>query len=222
MMNEVGNRGVDGIWDLAEEMGQRLDEEKRKLILLYLDILWKWNEKINLTGLKSKKAVAEELLLDSLAASVFFPERGRYLDVGSGAGFPAIPIKIAKPGLEAFLVDSNRKRVSFLKEVVRSLRLKEIMIIEGRIEECPKPLEPGTFDRVTARALAKIPTVIEWCAPMVSRGGSLLCFQGREGLEAIKDIQRQLEASHLEIETVFRYRIPTKEAQRHIIILKKT
>lgn len=212
---------MERIWRYAEEMGQALDEEKRRLVSLYIDILWKWNEKMNLTGLRSKEAVAEELLLDSIAASVFFPEKGRYLDVGSGAGFPAIPIKIARPGLEAYLIDSQRKRVSFLKEVVRSLRLKEITVIQGRIEQYPEPLQQGTFDRVTARALAKIPTVIEWCAPMLARGGSLLCFQGKEGIEAIKDLQGLLEGHSLEVETVFRYRLPNKESPRHIIILKK-
>jgi len=97
----------------AAEMGVELDTEQLRRLEIHLDTLWQWNKRMNLTGLSSRDLVVRDLLLDSIAAVRFFPSQGRYLDIGSGGGFPAIPIKILRPALEAYLLDSVQKKYIF-------------------------------------------------------------------------------------------------------------
>ncbi len=205
----------------AAEIGLELDGGQLRRLEVHLDTLWEWNKKMNLTGLSSRDQVVRDLLLDSIAAAPFFPSEGRYLDVGSGGGFPAIPIKILRPALETHLIEAVQKKASFLKEVVRLIGLSGCLIIRGRVEKLPPPLLPGGYDIVTARAVAKLPQAITWSAPMVKEGGALLCFQGAEGERELLDAHRVIDESGLFIETVFQYKIPEKPFSRRILVLRK-
>jgi len=205
----------------AAEMGVELDTEQLRRLEIHLDTLWQWNKRMNLTGLSSRDLVVRDLLLDSIAAVRFFPSQGRYLDIGSGGGFPAIPIKILRPALEAYLLDSVQKKVHFLKEAVRLIGLSGCMVIRGRVEKLPTPLLTASYDRVTARAVAKMPQAITWSAPMVKAGGVLVCFQGAECDSEILSARDTIEANGLCLEKVFEYRIPGKPSPRSIVILRK-
>lgn len=205
----------------AAEMGVELDTEQLRCLGIHLDTLWEWNKRMNLTGLSSRDLVVRDLLLDSIAAVRFSPPQGRYLDIGSGGGFPAIPIKILRPELDAYLIESVQKKVIFLKEAIRLIGLGGCMVIRGRVEKHPTPLLTAGYDMVTGRAVAKMPQIIAWSAPMVKAGGVLVCFQGAECDRELLSARDAIEANGLRLENVFEYRIPGKPFPRSIVILKK-
>ncbi len=119
----------------ALDYGISLTEHQLSLFQIYLDELWDWNHRINLTGLSTRERIIIELFLDSLIPAPFLPENGRMFDVGSGAGLPGVPLKIFRPHLEVHLLEANSKRVSFLKQVIRLLSLRKIEVMKGRIEK---------------------------------------------------------------------------------------
>ncbi|MCP4669261.1 MAG: 16S rRNA (guanine(527)-N(7))-methyltransferase RsmG, partial [Deltaproteobacteria bacterium] len=157
----------------SRDFGMALSPGQMDLFGLYLDALWEWNRKFNLTGLSSRKEIVQELLIDSLIPVPFLPQEGRFLDVGSGAGFPAIPLKICKPGLEALLIEASAKKVSFLKQVIRAAGLPGIEVVRGRIEKEGNHLIPERQAIITARALAPLPRTLAWCAPYAASQGMI-------------------------------------------------
>lgn len=177
---------------------------------------------MNLTGLSSRKRILTELLMDSLIASSFLPAEGRLLDVGSGAGFPGIPLKICKPSLETLLVEGKSKKISFLKQVIRLTGLQNIQAMEGRIERVTAFLHPEGYHIITARALAHLPQVVKWCAPHVMPGGLLVNFQGSEFGSALKEGSDILKEHRLILHRTVPYKLPGKENRRNLLIFKKS
>jgi len=217
---EKGDRKRVVVW--ARDIGVEIGDDSLALLDAHITTLWEWNRRTNLTGVSSKEEAVEELLMDSLAAVPFFPHQGRYLDAGSGGGFPAIPVKVCRPALETHLVESVRKKVSFLREVIRITNLKGISVIHGRVEDLPMPLSLAGYDRVTARAVAKLPQAIVWCGPLVAEGGILLCFQGRDSEQGLAESQKAMEENGLFVETVFSYKLPGKAFERHLLVLRRS
>jgi len=162
-----------------------------------------------------------ELLLDSLIPAPFFPDTGRMLDVGSGAGFPGIPLKIYKPQLETHLLETNSKKVSFLKQVIRLLGLKEIHVIKGRIERDGDTLHPDGYHLITARALAGLHQTIAWCSPFLLPGGLLVSFLGCRAEEDLKGCQQIMEENRIFIHRKILYVLPGKRSKRNTVIFKK-
>jgi 16S rRNA (guanine527-N7)-methyltransferase len=205
----------------ARGLGILLSPVQLHLIGIYLDELCQWNEKVNLTGLSSRERIISELLVDSLLPSPFLPEEGRLLDVGSGAGFPGIPLKIHRPGLEVHLMEANSKKASFLKHVIRITKLPEIEVIIGRVERDGRYLHPRGYHVVTARALSPLPQCISWCAPLLSPGGLMVSFQGSRFEEAIKDSSAVIRAHGLFLHKSIAYNLHGKDAGRHLLIFKR-
>ena len=162
-----------------------------------------------------------ELFLDSLIPAPFLAEGGRMLDVGSGAGFPGVPLKIYKPHLVAHLLEANTKKVSFLKQVVRLLRLNEIAVIKGRIERGGDNLHSDGYHLITARAVARLGQTIAWCAPFLSPGGLLVSFLGGRAENALREDRQIMEEHRFVLYKVIPYLLPGKQSERKIIILKK-
>jgi 16S rRNA (guanine527-N7)-methyltransferase len=158
--------------------GIELSEDQLSLFQIYLDELCVWNRRMNLTGLSHRERMVFELFLDSLIPAPHLVGTGRLLDVGSGAGFPGIPLKICKPRLKAHLLEANSKKVSFLKQVIRLLNLDETEVIRGRIEKDGGSLHPDGYHLITARALAPLGRTIAWCAPLLTPGALLVSFMG--------------------------------------------
>jgi len=198
-----------------------LHEARIDLFSLYLDELCTWNSKINLTGISSLKKIIRELLLDSILTSLFLPEKGRLLDVGSGAGFPAIPIKICCPGLGVIMVEPNSKKVAFLKQVVRLTRLSGIEVIQGRVEENGKTCHLEFYDIITARALAPLPKTIALCAPLLAPGGRLITFQGQNCKNTVKESESICEKHSLRHSKIVRYNLPGKSSLRHLLFFER-
>jgi 16S rRNA (guanine527-N7)-methyltransferase len=205
----------------ALDYGIELSESHLNLFQIYLDELWDWNRRMNLTGLSTREKVAIELFLDSLIPAPFLLEKGRVLDVGSGAGFPGIPLKIIKPQLKVQLLEANSKKVSFLKQVIRLLNLKEIEVINGRIEKEESNLPPGHYHLITARALSRFGQTVAWCTPFLAPGGLLVGFLGRSADDELKESRQIMEEQQVILHKMIPYFLPGKKFKRNTVLLKK-
>lgn len=216
-MDEIG-----ALTETASNYGVKILPSHLNLFRIYLDELWDWNLHMNLTGLSSRREMVIELFLDSLIPAPFIPTRGRMLDVGSGAGFPAVPLKIYIPSLKITLLEANSKKVSFLRHVIRLLGLKQIDVIQGRIEKDNGRLSHGGFPLITARALAGLGQTLSWCAPYLCQGGLLVSFLGPRAEDDLKE-NRQIMKSHgMVLHGMIPYFLPKKKTKRNTVIFKKS
>ena len=202
-------------------MGIGLSPSRIDLFSLYLSELFEWNKRINLTGLSSRKRIIKELLLDSLIPLSFLPEEGRFLDIGSGAGFPAIPIKICRPRIKAHLLEPNSKKISFLKQVIRLTKLCEIEIIRGRIERDGNRLFQDGYHIISSRALAHLPQILAWCTPYLMPGGIIVSFLGSRFENTLKECSDIIKKQRLILYKSIPYTLPGKASQRHLLIFRK-
>jgi 16S rRNA (guanine527-N7)-methyltransferase len=206
----------------AHQFGVTLSEEQLHLFILFLENIWAWNKRINLTGITKKREMIIKLLLDPLVALPYLPSSGTLLDVGSGAGIPGLPLKIARPSYEVHLLEARAKKVSFLRYTTRKIGLTGIKAFQGRAEknhDLPA-LFPG-YDIVTARALAPLIKTIDICYPHIRPGGLLVAFKGLGIHRELANSQATIDYLGLGIETKASYRLPETRGERHLLILKR-
>jgi 16S rRNA (guanine527-N7)-methyltransferase len=207
--------------DEAATFGVELSSLELDLFQRYLEELWEWNKRFNLTGLKTRERMVIELFLDSLIPAPFLPEKARMLDVGSGAGFPGLPLKIRLPGLETHLLETNTKKASFLKQVIRSLKLQGADVIQGRIEAHKEWLHGEGYGVITARAVADLNQILLWCSPVLLKSGFLVVFLGAEGEKDVEKNKDLMKTGGLRVEKKVSYLLPGRKAKRHTFILKR-
>jgi 16S rRNA (guanine527-N7)-methyltransferase len=205
----------------AAHFGIELSQGHLDLIRIYLNELWDWNQRMNLTGLSSRKRIAIELFLDSLIPAPHLPKSGKMLDAGSGAGFPGLPLKIVIPHLEMRLLESNGKKVSFLKHVIRLLKLSGVEAVKARIEKIRNTGAVEAYNIITARALAPLGRTVAWCGPLLQPGGFLVCFLGADSQETIEKAEDVLERHRLTFDKAIPYVLPGKKRERRALFLKK-
>lgn len=203
---------------LLEEFG--LSEDKISKFERYLDLLLEWNEKFNLTAITDKDEIEEKHFIDSIELVKYFDLKNKtLLDVGSGAGFPGIPLAIVEPSLQITLLESNGKRVRFLNEVVKELGLKNVLIIQGRAEEL------GTrekYDIVTARAVKELNVLLEICFYLVKVGGLFIAYKSSGVDEEISNAKRAFKLLQIDEYKKFDYCLPKSKNSRVFLgILKK-
>lgn len=167
----------------ALRLGVELTPSMSGLFMRYLSELKAWNRKINLTSLRDDRDIVIGHFLDSISAARFMPGSGRLLDIGSGAGFPGIPIKIVSPALEVTLLDSSHKKVTFMREVIRALGLAGAAAVWGRAEDEGNGIERRGFDRVITRAVGPIPDILRLSEPYLAPGGMIILMRGKRGGE---------------------------------------
>lgn len=177
----------------ASRLSIELSDEDVALFIRYLDELKVWNRKINLTGLTTDRDIIINHFLDSLSAYHFVREGTRLLDIGSGAGFPGIPLKIVSPSLEVTLLDSSHKKVMFMRELVRSLGLERISAVWGRAEAVGNSIERSSFDRVISRAVGQIPDILRLSDPYLAAKGRIILMRGRRVGEEWKHSEAQVK-----------------------------
>jgi len=177
---------MQGITDIlltgAEQLGITLTSQVVERFLFYIKELKKWNQRINLTSLATDRDIAVKHFLDSLTIAPFLQGAARALDIGTGAGFPGLPLKIFAPSIEVLLLESSQKKCSFLRHIVRGLKLAGVEIVHGRAEDS-KMIEryAGGFDLVLSRALADLLTSLQLALPYVKEGGRIVGMRGRQG-----------------------------------------
>lgn len=195
----------DKIINAAKNAGVVLDEIKAQQMLDYYKLLIEWNEKMNLTAITDFDEVVEKHFADSLTClkTCIFKPGMNVADVGCGAGFPSIPLKIAMPELNFTLIDSLNKRINFLNCVIENIGLKNIKTIHSRAEESGRSSLRDSFDICVARAVASLPVLCEFCLPHVKPGGFFVAMKGSGANEEIKlseNAIKQLGGKFLSIE----------------------
>ena len=202
----------------AKELGISLTIEQVNSVFIFLTELKKWNQKINLTAIRDEEDIIIKHVLDSLTyIHGFTPAPGvRLLDMGSGAGFPALPIKIAHPELSITMVESTKKKASFLRHVIRTLKLTDIEVLDTRTEELPGSLL-SAFDIVTARAFADMKSAITAGTPFLKSSGHMVLSKGPE--ETINE--KELVRAGVSLESRTNLTLPYSDYKRTIWVFKK-
>ena len=203
----------------AKELGIDLSVEQVNSLFIYMAELKKWNRKINLTAIRDERDMIIKHVLDSLSYIKGFDpsERMRLLDMGSGAGFPALPIKVAVTGISVTLVESVKKKASFLRHIIRTLELSGAEVIDKRTEELHTSTQ-ALYDVVTARAFATMVAALEAGTPFLKAGGLMVLSRGPE--ETIGE-QEFLKAGVM-LEKRIELTLPHSDYRRGIWVFKKT
>ena len=212
----------DLITNGTKELKIELSENQIEQLERYAELLVSWNEKINLTAITDDEGIATKHFLDSLTALNTGLVNGKIIDVGTGAGFPGLVLKIAKPEIELTLLDSLNKRINFLKEVSGDLSLSGVEFVHARAEDGGRDRKyRGQFDTVVSRAVANLTVLSEWCLPFLKQGGYFLALKGPLADEELKGAQRAIKILGGRVEDVFEADIPFTDLHHKIIIIKK-
>lgn len=205
----------------AEQINIVLEEEQVQSFYQYMKLLLDWNEKINLTAITDQKEIIVKHFIDSLTIEKYIEKGKKVIDVGTGAGFPGIPLSIVKEELEVTLLDSLNKRIHFLEEIIGLLELKRIRAVHGRVEEFAKDKkERESYDVATSRAVAPLNVLLEYLLPLVKIGGICICMKG-SNTEEIKEAKNALKVLGGEIKKVETITLPESDISRNIILVKK-
>ncbi len=191
-------------------------------LLKYKDLMLEWNKKVNLTSIEDEREIIIKHYLDSFSILPYIKDENlRVIDVGSGAGFPGIPIKIAYSRINVVLLDSLDKRLKFLNEVIKTLQLKDIRTVHGRAEDFGVMNDfREKFDVSVARAVSSLPVILEYCLPFVKVGGIFIAMKG-SNIGELEQGKKALDILGGEIESVSEIALPFSDIRRNIIIIKK-
>lgn len=208
----------------AEEFGVELNPKDIERFSEYKDLLKEWNQKINITAITDDDEIDIKHFLDSISIlkDGIITGDEKIIDVGTGGGFPGIPIKIIKPDTEVVLLDGLNKRLVFLNEVIDRLGLQNISTVHGRAEELGRKREyRETFDIAVSRAVASLNTLSEYCLPFVKVGGYFIAMKGPDVDEEILQSQKAIEKLGGEIERRIDITLPFSDITHNLLLIKK-
>ena len=206
----------------AKKLNMVFSEKQIKQFFKYMNLLIEWNNKINLTAIIEPKEIILKHFIDSLTINKYIEQNKILVDVGTGAGFPGIAVKIYRPDVKVVLVDSLNKRINFLNEVVKELQLENIQTIHSRVEEFEKNKKyRESFDIVTARAVANLTVLSEYLLPLAKVNGKCICMKGSEIEEEINNSKNAINILGGKIEKIDQFKLPDSDINRNIIIINK-
>ncbi len=207
--------------NVAKQIEIELTKKQIEKFYNYMNLLLEWNEKINLTAIIEPREVILKHFVDSLTIAKYIKDDEKLIDVGTGAGFPGIPLSIVKENTDIVLLDSLNKRINFLEEVKENLKLENITTIHGRAEEFGKNRkEREIYDIATSRAVAPLNILLEYLLPLVKVGGKAICMKG-SNIKEIENAKNALEILGGKIEKIEEITLPNSDIKRNIIIVKK-
>ncbi|MCM2676447.1 16S rRNA (guanine(527)-N(7))-methyltransferase RsmG [Alkalicoccobacillus plakortidis] len=205
--------------------GIDLSEHQQWQFERYFELLVEWNQKMNLTALTSESDVYLKHFYDSISAGFYysFTEQKRVLDVGAGAGFPSLPIKIVFPEIHVTIIDSLKKRIGFLEHLSAELGLKGVSFHHNRAEIAGQDgAYRERFDVVTARAVARLSVLSELCLPFAKTGGDFLAMKGAGAEQELQDANQAIKTLGGTVGETYSFTLPEEESERTIYLLHKT
>ncbi len=209
-----------------EEFEIYLNEEQARQFLNYYDLLKEWNSFMNLTAITEFHEVLKKHFVDSLSLIKAIPDLAEksysVIDVGTGAGFPGIPLKIVFPNLKITLLDSLNKRIKFLNETVSELKLEDVVLIHGRAEDFSKPEKKReSFDLCVSRAVANLSTLSEYCIPFVKKGGYFISYKSEKLSEEFDSAKKAIQVLGGKYERQVEFNLPDSDIYRNLVVIKK-
>ena len=207
----------------AEKMGIELSQNQLEKFDLYKKLLLEWNEKMNLTAITDDEGIAIKHFADSISVLPLIENKNASLiDVGTGAGFPGIPLKIANDGFKVTLLDSLNKRITFLEEVKKELGITNLECIHSRAEDGGRNADlREKFNYWVSRAVARLSVLSEYCMPFVAVGGYFISLKGPDAAEELAEAQKAISVLGGKVEKVVEITIPESDLKHCAVVIKK-
>lgn len=208
----------------AQALGIALSEAQTDQFMQYLSLLLEWNEKMNLTAITDPVEVVQKHFIDCISVLPHLDLQGgeTMIDVGTGAGFPGVPLKIANPALQVTLLDALQKRLTFLDTLTQSLDLYDVTLVHSRAEDGGQnPDLREQFDLCVSRAVANLAVLLEYCLPFVKVGGKLAALKGPDAAQEIEQAQNALQIVGGKVTAVIPITIPHTDLQHQLVLVEK-
>ena len=222
---------MDGDFDFTEGLRDGckainlpdLDNESLDRLFIYFKELQRWNKKINLIAKKAtNREILEKHFLDSLTLLPFLDgENMHLLDIGTGAGFPGLVCKAAKPELKLTLVEPRQKRVAFLSHITRTLKLEKVCILDCRAEDETRLPSDGGFTHITSRAVSEIKVFLDMSSRFMKPGVQVICMKGPKWEEELADWEQSQSANQFQVTSRKEYRLPQLNGSRHLLVFEQ-
>lgn len=199
-----------------------IDDVSAKKFVIYMELLREWNERMNLTAITDEEGILVKHFFDSCSISDFVGNNSKIIDVGTGAGFPGLPLKIVNDSLNLTLVDSLNKRINFLNEVKNRLGLKDVETVHGRAEDVGIDNKyREKYDFAVSRAVAELRILVEYLLPLVKVGGKVIVMKGPNVDEEVENAKKAIKLLGGEIEKIESFKLGDTDNERTVIIIKK-
>lgn len=218
-INEFGAK----MKDFCQKIDVEITDEQISKFYKYMELLVDWNNKMNLTAITEPNDIILKHFIDSITIENSIKNDSKVIDVGTGAGFPGIPLSIIRNDLKITLMDSLNKRINFLDEVIKENCLNNVDTIHSRAEELGRNKDyREQFDVATSRAVASLDVLLEYMLPFVKVGGYCICMKGSNIDEELENSKKALTLLNGKIENIIKFELPESDYGRNIIVVKKT